>query len=151
MFARSQSLQGGSPHFFVAAVLALAGSAMLASCAPVERSDAPAPDNVEPPVNFTGEPQNCIQRSQIRQTLVRSDEIIDFEMRGGDLYRVVLPNSCPGLRIERAFTYDTEINQLCSAEIIYVLEQIGGTLRRGAGCSLGPFIPAEYLSDVGPN
>ena len=47
-------------------------------------------------------------------------------MRGGKVYRNTLPNSCPRLGFEEAFSYSTSINQLCSTEIIYVLEQIGG-------------------------
>jgi len=123
--------------------LGLAGA-----CAPMddgERSDNPTA--YDPPVRVVGEPRNCIPLAQIRQTPVRSDDVIDFEMRGGRVYRNVLPNSCPQLGLWEAFTYDTEISQLCSAEIIYTLQQIGGGVQRGAGCGLGQFVPVEYVDE----
>jgi len=123
------------------------GAALAAACAPVERDNDVNLAQVEPQVRVLGEGQNCIMQSLIRQTRVRSDQVIDFEMRGGDIYRNKLPGECPGLALEEAFTYDTEINQLCSAEIIYVLQQFGGQLQRGAGCGLGEFVPVEYVED----
>jgi len=116
----------------------------LAACAPVDREADGDPLMTEPAVRVVGEAQSCINRSFIRDTRVRSDRVIDFEMRGGDVYRNVLTSDCPRLGFEEAFTYETSINQLCNNEIIYVLEQIGGTARRGAGCGLGQFIPVEY-------
>ncbi|QIQ87854.1 hypothetical protein [Erythrobacter sp.] len=122
--------------------------ALAAACAPVddgERSDDPTA--YDPPVRVVGKAQNCIPLAQIRQTPVRSDDVIDFEMRGGKVYRNVLPNSCPQLGLWEAFTYDTEITRLCSAEIIYTLQQIGGGVQRGAGCGLGQFVPVEYVEE----
>jgi hypothetical protein len=78
----------------------------------------------------------------IRETKVVDDRTIDFVMRGGDIYRNTLPNSCPQLGFERAFSYSTSISQLCSVDIITVLQQAGG-IRRGASCGLGKFTPIE--------
>lgn len=78
---------------------------------------------------------------------MRSDQIIDFEMQGSDVYRATLPSRCPGLGFERAFTYETSIDQLCGADIIYVLMNVGGVPQRGAGCGLGSFVPVEYVPD----
>jgi len=117
----------------------------VAACAPVERDTAADPTAAAPPVKVRGEPRNCINRSQIRQTRVRSDRVIDFEMRGGKVFRNTLPASCPGLAFERSITYNTSINQLCSTQIVFVLQNIGGVPQRGAGCSLGPFVPVEYV------
>ena len=66
-------------------------------------------------------------------------------MNGNRVYRNTLPNTCPRLGFEEAFTYETSLTQLCSTDIIYVLENFGGDLRRGAGCGLGEFIPVEYV------
>jgi len=134
------------PRLLTATTLPLV--ALAAACAPVEdgeRSDEPTA--YDPPVRVVGEARSCIPLAQIRQTPVRSDDVIDFEMRGGKVYRNVLPNSCPQLGLWEAFTYDTEISQLCSAEIIYTLQQIGGGVQRGAGCGLGRFVPVEYVDE----
>lgn len=125
--------------FLLAAVpLALAG------CAGTKQTDAERNARA-PAVKVTGEAQSCIPRSQIRQSVVRSDQIIDFEMRGGNVYRATLPTRCPGLGFERAFAYETSIEQLCGADIIYVLMNVGGVPQRGAGCGLAPFVPVEYV------
>jgi len=129
------------------AATAMAALPLLSACTSVEDDTEIAPTAFDPPVRIVGEGQNCIPRSQIRQTRVRNDQVIDFEMRGGDVYRNVLASSCPRLGFEEAFTYNTTINQLCSVEIIYVLEQIGGQVRRGAGCSLGEFVPVKYVEE----
>ncbi len=66
-------------------------------------------------------------------------------MQGGKVYRNILKSNCPGLGMDRAITYETSIDQLCSPQIIYVLQNIGGRPQRGAGCSLGQFVPVEYV------
>ncbi|OBV09853.1 hypothetical protein [Erythrobacter dokdonensis] len=125
----------------------IAVTMVAAACAPVERDPDADPAAGAPEVRVVGEAQSCINRPQIRQTMVRSDRVIDFEMRGGKVYRNILPSKCPGISIERAFTYNTTIDQLCTPEIIYVLTNIGGVPQRGAGCGLGKFIPVEYVKD----
>ena len=57
----------------------------------------------------------------------------------------LLKSSCPGLGWDRAITYETSIDQLCTQQIVYALRTTGGTLQRGAGCSLGEFVPVEYV------
>jgi hypothetical protein len=71
---------------------------------------------------------------------VRSDQVIDFELVGGDVLRNELPYRCPQLGFERAFSYSTSITQLCSTDIITVIVQGGGPMR-GASCGLGQFTP----------
>ena len=128
--------------------LIVTGALTITSCAPVEGDGRPDPALAGPAVKVLGEAETCIMRSQIRQSRVRSDQVIDFEMRGGRVYRNTLPNRCPRLGFEEAFSYTTSINQLCNTEIIYVLEQVGGgPPRRGAGCGLGDFVPVEYVDE----
>jgi hypothetical protein len=122
----------------------LALLAPLAACtAAVE--DAPPP--AEPAVRVLGEAVSCIPLTQIQSTQVRNDRTIDFEMLGSRSYRNVLPNTCPSLRFEDGFTYSTGTSQLCSSDIIYVLDRSGGEVRRGAGCGLGRFVPVEYVRE----
>lgn len=89
----------------------------------------------------TGAPaRSCLQLTQIRSSHVRSDEIIDFEMRNRDFYRVTLPQGgCPRLGFEEKFSYRTTIGQLCSGDIITVLNTAG--LQSGASCGLDKFVP----------
>lgn len=126
------------------ALLLAAVPLAIAGCAGPRQTDADRNARA-PAVNIVGEAQSCIPRSQIRQSVVRSDQIIDFEMRSGKVYRVTLPDPCPGLGLERAFAYQTSIDQLCGPDIIYVITNIGGVPQRGAGCGLAPFVPVEYV------
>lgn len=125
-------------------------AALAAACAPSDpAARAAAEAERVPAANVTGAAENCINRDQVRNTVVRNDRVIDFEMIGGKVYRNTLRNSCPGLGMDRAITYETSISQLCTPQIIYSLQNIGGTVQRGAGCSLGEFVPVEYVKDTG--
>ncbi|UAB78191.1 hypothetical protein INR77_00055 [Erythrobacter sp. SCSIO 43205] len=127
--------------------LALLPVAGLMACATAEGEPRQDPALAGPAVKTVGEAQSCINRTAIRNTKVRSDQVIDFEMRGGKVYRNVLTSRCPRLGFERAITYETSLSQLCRTEIIYTLENMGGQVQRGAGCSLGEFVPVEYVED----
>ncbi len=130
-------------------LLALLPFAMLAaSCAPIDQAARAERDaGRAPAVTVLGAGQSCIMRDQVRATVVRSDSVIDFEMNGGKVYRNTLKSPCPGLGMDRAITYETSINQLCSPQIVYSLTNFGGVPQRGAGCSLGEFVPVEYVRE----
>jgi hypothetical protein len=122
----------------------------LGACAPdpaAEAARTQAALDAAPAATVKGPGQNCINRDQVRNTVVRSDRVIDFEMNGSKVFRSTLPSRCPGLEWDRAITYETSINQLCTQQIVYALQTTGGTLRRGAGCSLGEFVPVEYVKE----
>jgi hypothetical protein len=87
-----------------------------------------------------GPERMCLQLQNIRNTRVLDDQTIDFYTRNGDVFRNRLPNSCPQLGFQQAFTYATSITQLCSVDIITVIIQ-GQPGLRGASCGLGPFTP----------
>lgn len=125
------------------ALLTAALPLMLAGCAATQPG-TPDRNARVPAAKVVGEPESCIMRSQVQQSRVRSDTVIDFEMRGGKVYRVTMPTRCPGLAFERAFAFETSIDQMCGADIIYVLMNVGGVPQRGAGCGLAPFVPVEY-------
>ena len=97
--------------------------------------------NAVPAATPAGAPQTCIPISSIRESLVRSDQIIDFRVNGGRYYRVTLPNSCPQLGFERRFSYATSLSQLCAQDIITVFSV--NPPMRGASCGLAPFQPVE--------
>jgi hypothetical protein len=121
-----------------------AGGLALASCAADKGSgdkmaaNRPAPQS--PISTAIAKPQGCVQLQNIRETRVIDDSTIDFYLRDGKVLRNTLPNRCPQLGFERAFSYSTSISQLCNVDIITVLQQSGG-IRRGASCGLGMFTP----------
>lgn len=96
-----------------------------------------------PEARPTGKAVQCISISQIRESRVRSDKIIDFRVGGRQWYRNTLPQKCPSLGFEQRFSYRTSLSQLCSVDIISVLQDFGGRLSEGAACGLGPFQPVE--------
>ena len=113
--------------------------------APPSSAAAAAPQS---PVSYAdgaravGAPQDCVQIPSIRESRVRDDRTIDFRMANGRWLRNSLPNNCPQLGFERAFSYSTSLSQLCSVDIISVIVQGAGP-RRGASCGLGTFQPIE--------
>ena len=96
--------------------------------AAVTAAGAKAPPPVVTPA---GKPESCIPIVGIDHTVVRDDQTIDFIMRGKTAYRNVLPNSCPELGFERAFSYETSLSELCSLDIITVFRNSAGGPRRG--------------------
>jgi hypothetical protein len=98
-----------------------------------------------PTATETGAPVNCISLTTIRESRVRNDRVIDFRTSGKKWYRNTLPYSCPSLGFEEAFSYATSLSQLCSVDIITVLNRTGGHLSRGASCGLGKFQPVEIV------
>ncbi len=99
----------------------------------------------ELPVKEIGLPVSCISTYQIRSTKIVDDKTIDFEMSGRKTYRNVMSYSCPSLKSEERFSYRPTNNQLCSVDIIRVLNNYGGTLQEGAGCGLGKFQQIERV------
>ena len=96
-----------------------------------------------------GTPRSCLPLSQIRESRVRSDSIIDFRTNGNKWYRNTLPQSCPSLGFEQRFSYKTSLSQLCSVDIISVLRDIGGHLDQGPSCGLGKFQPVDLVKTAG--
>lgn len=111
----------------------------LAACNQERPAERPA---VSPAARVVGEPASCIPLSQFRETRVRDDWTIDFIGAGGKAWRNTLSSRCPGLKAQNAITYKTSLSQLCSTDIVYVLETAGG-LHRGPACNLGPFVPVR--------
>lgn len=115
---------------------------LLASCAPVEDQEPFVSE--APMASVTGEAVSCIGTASIRRSSVHDDRTIDFGV-GSRTYRNTLGPGCSRLGFEKAFTYATSTSQLCAGEIIYVLSSIGGRPERGAACSLGEFVPIDYV------
>jgi hypothetical protein len=131
-----------------ASIAVAAGLVMLSSCTTdnshrAPDADAPASAPSSPVKTATGKPasgRSCVQLSQIRETRVVDDRTIDFILRDRTVLRNTLPYACPNLGFERAFSYATSLSELCSVDIISVINNGGGP-RIGASCGLGTFIP----------
>jgi hypothetical protein len=97
---------------------------------------------VTPAATTVGASQSCIPLHQLRETRIRDDWTIDFIAETGNVWRNALTSRCSGLKISNAITYETSLSELCSADIVYVLETTPD-LHRGASCSLGQFVPVK--------
>jgi hypothetical protein len=131
-------------NLLVAAPL-LAGAALLSLAT---RSDGAEerPPSKAPPAEVIGEPVDCVLISRIRHTVVHDDYTIDFELPGKEIYRNTLPNRCPQLGFEERFAYDANSGNLCSVDMISVIQPGAG---RGPRCQLGKFTPVRYVKDDG--
>ena len=112
----------------------------LGACTQAEPAKMPA---VTPAAEVVGEARDCLSVTQFNNSRIRNDWTIDFYGSGDKVWRVTLPNRCSGLRSADSFTYETSLTQLCKHDIIYPLMNYGGTLQRGAGCGMGPFVPVK--------
>jgi hypothetical protein len=119
---------------------ALITSALIALTATASHA---APRGAIPAATPTGQPVSCVGISRIRETRVHGDSTIDFIMNGGKVYRNTLPNACPGLGFEERFLYKTSTSELCSVDIITVLQS--PNVSRGASCGLGQFQPVDLV------
>ena len=111
-------------------ILALAA---IATAVPVAARDQAVPDAAP-----AGAAVDCITLNQIRETHVRSDQVIDFEVAGKRMYRNTLDSACPNLGFEQRFSYSVTGGRLCSTDTVTVLQSTG---TRGATCGLGKFQP----------
>jgi len=100
-----------------------------------------------PAAKAIGEPRTCIPIRSIKQTKSHDDYTIDFELRGGKVYRNDLVHRCGGLGFEKAFTYSTSLNQLCRGEIITVISTTGPGLSPRGSCGLNKFQEIELIPD----
>lgn len=121
-------------------LIAIIGMATISGGATARGDRNKIPEAVE-----NGKPVSCLQLSNVRESVVRSDSVIDFRTSGKQWYRNTLPNSCPSLGFEQRYSHETSLNQICSVDIIHVLQDYGGRLQRGAGCGLGKFQPVELV------
>jgi hypothetical protein len=100
--------------------------------------------NTPPEATPVGKALDCVPLRNIRSTRVYGDSTIDFDMGGGRVYRNTLPHSCPSLGFEERFAYKTSLSQLCSVDIITVLQSPG--IVPGPSCGLGKFQPVKLAS-----
>ena len=111
---------------------------LTAMAAPAMAKIVPVPDATP-----TGKPESCVRLTDVSESRVRSDRVIDFYMRNGRVLRNTLPNSCSRLGFEQSFSYQVTNNQLCSVDIIRVIDR--GMRAPGVACGLGQFQPVTVV------
>lgn len=130
-------------HFFFSALILslLATSATAAT---------PAADSATGKTATAMQAERCITIRSIRQTKVVDDQTIIFYTTGSRNYKNRLPHSCSGLAIADSFSYKTSQTQLCSVDIITVLNRMGSDFSPGPSCGLGEFEPItrEQLDEL---
>lgn len=129
-------------------IITLTALALLATVPALAQDRTPVEPGEPGPLEAymrTGEARTCIPASRITRTEVIDSQTILFHMGRRDVYMNRLPRTCPGLARERAFTYTIRGSQLCSMDIIRVLET--PSMRTGAACGLGSFEQLELRAE----
>ncbi len=85
--------------------------------------------------------RHCVYIQAIDGIDIVDARTLIFRMRNGDVYRNRLPRQCPGLRPRVTLMYRSSVGQLCSVDIITVLQDRGFGFFPGASCGLGMFEP----------
>jgi hypothetical protein len=88
-------------------------------------------------------PSMCLQAIRIDHTRVVDNQTILFYTRGGGIYLNRLSHAVIGLRKNRPFMYRTTGDQICTHDLITVLEDWGFGFRPGASAALGRFEPID--------
>lgn len=113
--------------FYRLAATAILGTLLAAGFARAEESAAEA--------------EKCIPITRIDSIEVLDKQHLLFKMQGKKNYLNTLPNSCPGLNRNKPIMYKTSISQLCSLDVVTVLETYGGGYYPGGSCGIGTFAP----------
>ncbi|MCW3835127.1 DUF6491 family protein [Sphingomonas canadensis] len=115
----------------------IAAGLLLAAAAPASQK------NEAPEATPDGEAVSCLSLSQIRETKVRNDKVIDFVTSGNKVYRNELPSACPGLGFSKAFVHKSSTSNYCSTDTITVFDSSSHI--PGATCGLGKFQPVKLV------
>ena len=118
-------------------------SYFLLSALPLATASSQDSDDIDDAADAAEEPARCITLSRIDRTEVIDDRTIAFHMRNGDIYLNRLDRACRNLDRGRPFSYRTSTSQLCSVDVITILEEFGVGLSPGASCGLGLFEPSD--------
>jgi hypothetical protein len=86
-----------------------------------------------------GKPTTCITQSMIDSSTIFDEGVILYRMKGGPYYLNTPNPACPGLRHNRAIVSRTSSGQLCSGDILQIVDTPSG-INYGS-CPLGDFVP----------
>ncbi len=88
----------------------------------------------------TGNTESCVNLRFLKESTIIDNQTIFFESIGKKGYMNRLPHRCSQLMSQERFAYKTSLNQLCSTDIITVLDSFG---REWGSCGLGKFEEME--------
>jgi len=83
----------------------------------------------------TGEMQDCVSQSQIKNTTVLDDNHILYELNGNNFMLNTLDQKCHNLGFNKSFSITVRGGRVCKSDIIHVYENPG----IGGACGLGQF------------
>lgn len=96
-----------------------------------------------------GEARLCIRNANLARARVINDDVVDFEMRDGTIFRNILLTSCPLLRDSDRFSYrQFTKSSLCRGDQISSLETVGDRLQIFGRCGLGTFQQIEKSPEI---
>ncbi len=101
--------------------------------------------NMEGTVIKIGEPINCIEPRNIRNTNVINNQTIEFRMNGGTILRNDLGRKCPGLSKGDPISYTIRGSRLCNVDQFSVLRTTAGRIETRARCGFGKFQEIEKV------
>jgi hypothetical protein len=104
----------------------------------VAQDDINEPDDAE---ERDLDSEHCVRINDIEKIDIVDADTLVFRMRRGKVYRNELPHRCPGLRPNDTLMYRSSVGQLCSVDVVTVLENWGFGFAPGASCGLGMFEP----------
>lgn len=107
-------------------------TSLLISCFVPDTAGAQDPDE---------EPRgvHCLNLKRIDRIEILDEEKLLFHMTGDEVYVNALPHRCTSLDRRDTLMYRTSSSQLCSLDVITVLEPLGFGFSPGISCGLGKF------------
>lgn len=85
----------------------------------------------------------CINKTRIQNVDIVDNKNIVFQTGINDYYLNTLPYACNGLKLNDSFMFRTSLNELCTVDVITVLDDIGPEFQTGPSCGLGRFEPVS--------
>jgi hypothetical protein len=104
----------------------------------VAQDDVNEPDDAE---ERDLDSEHCVRINDIEKIDIVDADTLVFRMRRGKVYKNELPHRCPGLRSNDTLMYRSSVGQLCSVDVVTILEDWGFGFAPGASCGLGMFEP----------
>ena len=83
----------------------------------------------------------CVTLSRIQNIDIIDNQNVVFQTGNNQYYLNKLPYRCNGLRFNDGILYRTSLNELCSVDVISVLDSVGPGYQAGPSCGLGRFEP----------
>ncbi len=85
----------------------------------------------------------CLKLYRLQAVEIIDNKNIVFQTGINDYYLNTLPYACNGLRRNDGILYSTSTGDLCSVDIITVLDNVGPGFQGGPSCGLGKFTPVS--------